>query len=134
MSSSLSSSLTVGNPVSYTHLARPWNIEDGALFAWVPTLTSVSRQAIFAGEPPFFFAASLDSTHKEEAHWLRFWEARGLRRNELAYLRQQQAEGDDGLTERVAARISDPKCRVLSVIVSTVDQMIHCLLYTSRCV
>lgn len=105
--------------------ARPWTVEDGALFAWVPTLTSVSRQAIFAGESPFFFAASLDSTHKEEAHWLRFWEARGLRRNELAYLRQQQAEGDDALTERVADRISDPKCRVLSVIVSTVDQMIH---------
>ncbi|HOW75528.1 MAG TPA: BREX-3 system phosphatase PglZ [Candidatus Competibacteraceae bacterium] len=105
--------------------ARPWTVEDGALFAWVPTLTSVSRQAIFAGEPPFFFAASLDSTHKEEAHWLRFWETKGLRRNELAYFRQQQAEDDDGLTERVDARISDPKCRVIAVIVSTVDQMIH---------
>ena len=105
--------------------ARPWTVEDGALFAWVPTLTSVSRQAIFAGEPPFFFAASLDSTHKEEAHWLRFWEAQGLRRNEPAYFRQQQAEDDDALTERVAARINDPKCRVMAVIVSTVDQMIH---------
>lgn len=105
--------------------ARPWTVEDGALFAWVPTLTSVSRQAIFAGEPPFFFAASLDSTHKEEAHWLRFWEARGLRRNELAYLRQQQAEDNNALTERVDARISDPKCRVIAVIISTVDQMIH---------
>ncbi|MCU0809051.1 MAG: BREX-3 system phosphatase PglZ [Candidatus Contendobacter sp.] len=104
---------------------RPWTVEDGALFAWVPTLTSVSRQAIFTGEPPFFFAASIESTHKEEVYWMRFWEARGLRRNERAYLRQQQAEDDDALTERVVARISDPKCRLLAVIVSTVDQMIH---------
>ena len=58
-------------------------------------------------------------------HWFRFWETQGLRRNELAYLRQQQAEDDDGLTERVCARISDPKCRILAVIVSTVDQMMH---------
>ena len=28
---------------------------EGAVFAWVPTITSVSRQAIFAGKPPFYF-------------------------------------------------------------------------------
>lgn len=104
---------------------RPWTVEEGALFAWAPTLTSVSRQAIFVGEPPFFFAASLDTTHKEEAHWLRFWESRGLRHRELAYLRQQQQEDDEALIERVRARISDSPCRVLAVIVGTVDNLIH---------
>ncbi len=34
---------------------RKWITEESGLFAWVPTLTSVSRQAIFAGDPPFFF-------------------------------------------------------------------------------
>jgi hypothetical protein len=104
---------------------RPWTVEEGALFAWAPTLTSVSRQAIFAGEPPFFFAASLDTTVKEEAHWLRFWETRGLRRRELAYLRQRHQEDDEALIERVRARIGDSPCRVLAVVVGTVDNLIH---------
>ena len=36
---------------------RKWVTEEFGLFAWVPTLTSVSRQSIFAGDPPFFFGA-----------------------------------------------------------------------------
>ena len=38
---------------------------DGAVFAWVPTLTSVSRQAIFAGRAPLYFPDSLLTTDKE---------------------------------------------------------------------
>ena len=38
---------------------------ESALFAWVPTLTAVSRQALFAGKVPLFFAASLYTTDKE---------------------------------------------------------------------
>jgi hypothetical protein len=34
---------------------QKWFTEEFGLFAWVPTLTSVSRQSIFAGDPPFFF-------------------------------------------------------------------------------
>jgi hypothetical protein len=41
-----------------------WITEEFGLFAWVPTLTSVSRQSIFAGDPPFYFGASLDTTRR----------------------------------------------------------------------
>ena len=47
---------------------RNWVTEEFGAFAWVPTLTSVSRQSIFAGDPPFFFGPSLDTTRKEEGH------------------------------------------------------------------
>ena len=57
--------------------SRKWITEEFGLFAWVPTLTSVSRQSIFAGDPPFFFGQSLDTTRKEEQHWTRFWDDRG---------------------------------------------------------
>ena len=82
-------------------------MDEGALFAWVPTLTSVSRQSIFAGEPPFYFSASLATTHKEEAHWRRFWEDRDASRAEVAYICQKSQEPDERLLERVkeAARI-----------------------------
>jgi len=102
-----------------------WRMNEGALFAWVPTLTSVSRQSIFATEPPFFFASSIGTTSKEEQHWSRFWEDRGLRRNEVAYLVQRAQEPDDSLVERVRAHVEEPRCRALAIVVGTVDEMLH---------
>ena len=43
------------------------------LFAAIPTLTSVSRQAIFSGKSPYFFEETLFSTGEDEKHWKRFW-------------------------------------------------------------
>ncbi len=44
---------------------RPgWRFREDAAFAWVPTITSVSRQAIFAGSPPFYFPNSIHTTNK----------------------------------------------------------------------
>ena len=104
---------------------RMWSIEDGALFAWVPTLTSVSRQSIFAADPPFFFAPSIGTTQKEEKHWTRFWEDRGLRKAEVAYLCQKDQEPDDMLMDRVREQADNQRCRVLAVVVGTVDRMLH---------
>ena len=59
---------------------KSWRFQESTAFAWVPTLTTVTRQSIFAGEPPLFFPDSLDSTSKEKAHWLRFWEDHGVQR------------------------------------------------------
>ena len=55
-----------------------WRFKESTAFAWVPTLTSVTRQSIFAGEPPLYFPDSLATTSKEKAHWLRFWEDQGV--------------------------------------------------------
>src|SRR5690606_11411978 len=46
---------------------------EDAVFAWVPTITSVSRQAAFAGEPPMFFPDFLHTTDKEPGLWIQFW-------------------------------------------------------------
>jgi PglZ domain len=104
---------------------RVWSPDEGALFAWVPTLTSVSRQSIFAADPPFFFASSIETTQKEEKQWTRFWEDQGLRKAEVAYLCQKDKEPDDALIDRVREQIENPKCRVLAVVVGTVDLMLH---------
>lgn len=106
-------------------LSHRWSTDEGALFAWVPTLTSVSRQSIFAADPPFFFAPSIATTSKEEQHWTRFWEDQGLRKTEVAYLCQGSQEEDDAYLERVREEAEQPKCRVLAVVVGTVDQMLH---------
>ncbi len=102
-----------------------WTTDESAVFAWVPTLTSVSRQSIFAGDPPFYFAASIDSTHKEEHHWRRFWEDHGARRVEVAYTCQKKQEDEDGFLGRVRELAEHPKCRLLGVVVGTIDQTMH---------
>ena len=79
-----------------------WSAEESAIFAWVPTLTAVSRQSIFAGDPPFFFATSIATTQKEPQHWSRFWGDRGLRKSEIAYVCQKSQEYDDAFLHRVS--------------------------------
>jgi PglZ domain len=91
----------------------------------VPTLTAVSRQSIFAGDPPFFFATSIATTQKEPQHWSRFWEDRGLRKSEIAYVCQKSQEHDDAFLHRVSAEVAHSKCRVAGIVVGTVDQMLH---------
>ena len=101
------------------------HLSEHAIFAWVPTLTSVSRQSIFAGEPPFYFSGTLGTTHKEEAHWRRFWEDRDASRAEVGYICQKSQETDEHLIDRVKKAASQPRCRVLGVVVGIVDQMMH---------
>jgi len=98
--------------------------EDGS-FAWVPTLTSVSRQSIFAGEPPFFFEASLQSTHKERAHWQRFWGDAGVPSTAIGYVRQGRHQTDAAFLDDVLAVSERPGTRVLGIVVGTVDETMH---------
>jgi hypothetical protein len=103
---------------------RKWITEEFGIFGWVPTLTSVSRQSIFAGDPPFFFGQSLDTTSKEEQHWTRFWEDRGIRKGEVVYARQG-LEDDDAFLARIIQKIDQPQCKVAGIVVGTIDQMLH---------
>jgi hypothetical protein len=72
--------------------------DEGACFAWLPTLTAVSRQALFAGLKPREFAASLETTANEPKLWSRFWQEQGLRANEVFYRKGiRQTDQLDGL-------------------------------------
>lgn len=105
--------------------SRNWIMEEFGVFAWVPTLTSVSRQSIFAGDPPFFFGQSIGTTRKEEQHWKRFWDDRGVRNGNVVYACQRALEDDDAFIERIAAQINEPRCKVAGIVVGTIDQMLH---------
>jgi hypothetical protein len=60
-------------------------IESRSCFAWLPTLTSVSKQSIFAGNLPRTFAGTLGTTSAEPAEWLRLWEDEGLSSRDISY-------------------------------------------------
>ena len=94
---------------------------EGAAFAWIPTITSVSRQAIFAGTPPLHFPASILTTDRETALWTRFWADQDLTVRETGY-----AKGlGDGHPDGVRELVSRPRMRVLGLVVDKVDKIMH---------
>jgi PglZ domain len=92
-----------------------------AVFAWIPTLTSISRQAIFAGKAPIFFPNSTQTTDKEPALWAQFWVDQGITPNEVVYIKGL----GDGSLESVSEALSHPKTRVAGLIVDKVDRIMH---------
>ena len=92
-----------------------------AVFAWIPSLTSVSRQAAFAGKAPIFFPSSIQTTDKEPALWAQFWADHGLTPNEVVYIKGL----GDGSLETVSEALSHPKARVAGLVVDKVDKIMH---------
>ncbi len=98
-----------------------FRFREQAVFAWIPSLTSVSRQATFAGKAPIFFPNSIQTTDKEPALWAQFWADQGLMPNEVVYIK---GLGDGGL-ETVSEALSHPKARVAGLVVDKVDKIMH---------
>ena len=95
---------------------------EGALFAWLPTLTSVSRQAVFAGMSPLYFAASIYNTAKEPTLWARFWIDQGLSQDEVEYAKGLGEPGDLAV---VGQQLSQKPLRVIGLVVDKVDKIMH---------
>ncbi|WYL94114.1 MAG: BREX-3 system phosphatase PglZ [Gloeotrichia echinulata IR180] len=95
---------------------------DETVFAWLPTITSISRQAIFAGKPPIYFPNSLETTAKEESLWKQFWTDQGLNTIEVAYAKGL-GEADSLLA--LEEKLSHPKVRVVGLVVDKVDKIMH---------
>ena len=91
------------------------------LFAWIPSITSVSRQAVFAGDPPVYFPNSIQTTEKEPALWTKFWMNHGLLPNEIVYAKRL----GDGPLEEISETISHPRARVAGLVVDKVDRILH---------
>ena len=95
--------------------------EESAAFAWVPTLTSVTRQAIFAGEPPLYFPDSMETTAKERSHWLRFWEDNGFQRTSVELVTNLDGPADP----RLETAMANPRLSVLGIVWNQVDDIMH---------
>ena len=96
--------------------------DEQACFAWLPTLTSVSRQALFSGLRPREFADSIETTSKEPGLWDRFWRDHGLTSREVFY--RKAIKRNDDLPD-LEAELSNPAVKVAGIVVDTVDEMIH---------
>jgi hypothetical protein len=100
---------------------KGWRFRESTTFAWVPTLTSVTRQSIFAGEPPLYFPTSLETTSKERTHWLRFWEDQGVHKNAVELVTNIKGADDPDLELALA----NPRLSVLGIIWNQIDDLVH---------
>ena len=96
-------------------------VEEGACFAWLPTLTSVSRQAVFSGLKPREFADSIRTTAREPSLWTRFWQENGLSKEEVFYQKGLKRTTQLACLE---AAISNPRVKVAGLVVDMVDEIV----------
>lgn len=100
---------------------QKYRFRENAVFAWIPTITSVSRQAAFAGRPPIYYPNSIHTTNKESALWTQFWADHGLSQHEVIY-----AKGlGGGSLNNVEELITNPMIRVAGLIIDKVDKIMH---------
>lgn len=97
-------------------------VDSRSCFAWLPTLTGVSRQAIFTGDQPRAFARTLGSTSAEPVAWRRFWLNEGLLENQVFYAKGlgRPRSCDDIIGGPVA-----DGTEVIGLVVDTVDELFH---------
>ena len=95
-------------------------MRESAVFAWIPTLTSVSRQSIFSGKPPIYFPSSINTTNSEEKLWKQFWESQGLSSFDIAYKR-----GLGDALDILESSIHLGKTKMVGLVVDKVDKIMH---------
>ena len=96
-------------------------IEENALFAWLPSITPISRQAAYSGKVPRYFSETMHRTDKDEAGWRQFWIDHSLSPAEIAFV-DVHGNGND------LAQIDDiitPQTRALGVTLFKVDKIMH---------
>ncbi len=92
-------------------------IEAGSTFALVPTYTTVSRQAIFAGDLPQSSPSTLWTTHPEPTRWRELWAGEGIPVTRVEYHRVRGRLPHDHLG------LGD--AQVIGLVVNAVDDLMH---------
>ncbi len=95
-----------------------YQVIERAVFAWVPTITSVSRKAIFSGKVPRDFGQSLGTTSGEEVLWQQFWKGKvhGVRFQKTA---------DDTDPNVLLRFIENESPDVIGLVANMVDLLAH---------
>ncbi len=93
-----------------------------AVFAWLPTLTCISRQAIFSGKQPRLFPKTINRTDKDSDHWKVFWENEGLKGHEIVYL---ITKGDGDVNQIMEDAIHPDQTKVIGLVIDKADKIVH---------
>ncbi|WP_026486458.1 BREX-3 system phosphatase PglZ [Caldanaerobius polysaccharolyticus] len=105
----------------YLKQVDDWTMESALSFAWIPTITSVSRQALFSGEVPVYFKDTLFSTNSDAVHWKRFWLNQGLNSDSVFYMRNIFDFSEEGLSDIIDNR----RAKAVGLVVNIIDRIMH---------
>ncbi len=98
---------------------KTWRFQESTAFAWVPTITSVTRQSIFAGKLPLYFPNSLGTTSKEKDRWQQFWEDKDVQRASVELVTNLKAHDDPKLDDA----FSNLRLSILGIVWNIVDDI-----------
>lgn len=101
---------------------RGFSFEEHAVFSWVPSVTSVSRQSIFSGKEPRYFGDTIDTTRKERAFWEQFWEQEGFAKQYVAYEKSLGLEPYNTFNFTYQRM---PNVRIYGAVIDVIDQIMH---------
>ncbi|GGD99917.1 BREX-3 system phosphatase PglZ [Paenibacillus nasutitermitis] len=96
-------------------------IENGT-FAWIPTLTSVSRQAIFSGEIPKTYYSTIHTTANEEKEWRACWAKYGIA---PIYVTYEKSLGQGEYNKSEIKALSKSSVKVAGLVVDIIDKLTH---------
>lgn len=96
-------------------------IEESALFAWLPSITPISRQAAYAGKVPRYFADTLHRTDRDETGWRQFWADHALSPAEVAFV---DVHGNDADLAKIDDVITS-QTRAIGITLFKVDKIMH---------
>ncbi|MCL4298456.1 MAG: BREX-3 system phosphatase PglZ [Anaerolineae bacterium] len=97
------------------------SVYENRAYALAPTLTPISRQALFAGRPPTAFAESINKTDRDGDHWRAYWINNDIPEPRVAYARVKV--NGQGLDEIKV--IAESKNRRLGVLLNLFDDVMH---------
>lgn len=101
-------------------LQRKVEFRENRTYAIAPTVTSTSRQALFAGRTPGNFSQTALVTTADAEHWQNYWVNQGRRRTRVAHLNVNMVGDFHEL--RLLANTSN---EVLGVVVNFFDDIMH---------
>jgi hypothetical protein len=97
------------------------SMEEDAVFAWIPTITPVSRQAAFSGKIPRYFAETIDRTNCDESGWRNFWSDRGFSKAQVGFA---SLTGDIAELASLDDYLNSP-VKALGITLYKVDKIMH---------
>lgn len=104
------------------HLSLDFHCDVQGSFAWVPTVTSISRQALFTGEMPFYFAETIHSTYKEPAAWQLYWEKESISKLHISY---QKGLGLETYEPSQIQALQKSSIQIAGMVIDTIDKLMH---------
>lgn len=103
-------------------LRHEFLLDENGSYAWIPTLTSISRQAIFSGLIPKYYADSIKTTAKEEKLWMDCWKRYGLGAHVISF---EKGLGQGAYERSTIKALSKERIKVAGVVIDMIDRMMH---------